>query len=110
MKNLKKKKTHIKRVSECVNGEYINDCNCRQQSILSDEQLEDICNNTDLCDENYNEATVNVYDIEEMRSKLFKLLIQNEEDRQKRICLDNLIYIRDNEVNRLHSKLKNLDE
>ena len=77
---------------------------------------EQLCDSESKCD-THQEMVVTVFDDEELRDKLFKLLMQNEQDRSELYLLENSIvskenqiYIRDSEIERLHGKLERLEE
>jgi hypothetical protein len=91
---ISKKRNRIKKVNEC----------------LTDHQVDDICRNTDLCDDKPERMNIEILDIESLNERLYELKLEQETDRNNLGFFENQIMIRQQEIERLIMKIKLLEE
>ena len=81
----------------------------RVNEYLSDDQIEDLCQSTNLCEPMRNSINVEVIDIEEMQEKLYKYRLEQQTD------LNNIAYFKDQiksreiEIERLERKIDRME-
>ena len=86
-----RKKYKIKRVNEC----------------LSDQQIDNLCVTTDLCEED--NGKYEILDLEDLHDKMYRLRLEQENDRNLVIYFDRQIEIRALEIERLNQKINSAE-
>src|SRR5690554_2514507 len=89
-----KRKYRIRRVNEC----------------LSDNSIDQLCSETDLCEAEEHHVTIRVYDTEELYEKLKERRSNQEKWRSEIRYLEELINIEEDEIIRLQLKISYLKD
>ncbi len=95
--NKGKSKHHIKRVKE------LSEC-------LTDEQVYDLCDQTNLCDEEEERINYEIVDLEDLRQRLYSLRLSRATDENHRNFFTKQCQIKSEEIARLEAKLSYLEQ